>query len=593
MNLYNDFRQIIIGVLDVLVAEGKLAAGLDFTRVTAEPPREANHGDIATNAAMVLAKAANLKPRDLADLLAAGLRAHPQVTAVDVAGPSFINLSITPALWAEGLRAALTLGITYGDSTLGAGKPVNVEYVSANPTGPLHVGHGRGAVVGDALASLLAKVGFAVTREYYINDAGAQVDVLGKALYARYRVALGDLTQEGFDTMLANKEIQYGGEYLVETAQALVARDGQRWIGAEEAEWLPAVRDFGIAAMMDMVRDDLKAVGVHHDVFSSERALVSAGKVEQVKKFLEDRDLIYVGTLEPPKGKLLDDWEARPQTLFRATRFGDEVDRPLMKSDGSWTYFANDIAYHLDKVERGFNSMIDVWGADHGGYVKRMQAAVKAVSENHADLDVKLCQLVKLLDNGQPVKMSKRAGTFITLREVIDHPGIGRDVFRFIMLNRKNDAQLEFDYAKVTEQSRDNPVWYVQYAHARAESVFRHAVTLFAGHDVTPAGLATADLSLLVDSAEVDILKWIAGWPRLIEGAAEAHEPHRIAYYLYDLASAFHGLWNKGREHAELRFLESDKVALSMARLALVRGMATVIASGLAVFGVTPLEEMH
>ncbi len=598
MNLYNDFRAIIVGVVEQMMQDGDLPAGLDTSRVTAEPPREAQHGDIATNVAMVLAKPAGQNPRKLAETLAEILFNHPDITNAEVAGPGFINLSITPSLWAEGLRAALRLGIAYGDSTVGQdsggkGLPVNVEYVSANPTGPLHVGHGRGAIVGDALASLLAKAGFAVTREYYINDAGAQVDVLGRALYARYRVALGDLSPEGFAEMLAAKEIQYGGDYLIPAAEALVARDGSRWLGLDESQWLAPVRDFGIDAMMALVRDDLRAVGVHHDVFTSERGLVAAGKVTAVKASLEARDLIYIGTLEPPKGKLPDDWEARPQTLFRATQFGDEVDRPLVKSDGSWTYFANDIAYHLDKVERGFNAMIDIWGADHGGYVKRMQAAVKAVSNNQADLDVKLCQLVKLLDKGEPVKMSKRAGTFITLREVIEHPGIGRDVFRFIMLSRKNDAPLEFDYAKVTEQSRDNPVWYVQYAHARAMSVMRHAVDLFPEHDLTPDGLATADVSLLIDSAELDILKLIAGWPRLIEGAAEAHEPHRVAYYLNDVASAFHGLWNKGREHAELRFLEADHPQQSLARLALVYGMATIIASGLAIFGVTPLEEMH
>lgn len=592
MNLFSIFKDHIRTALDQMVAAGQLPAGLDLDRIAVEPPRDPSHGDIATNAAMVLSKPAGQKPRDLAEALAERLRTLEAVDSAEVAGPGFLNLRVSGVVWQGALRAALNAGLAYGDSAMGAGQAVNVEYVSANPTGPMHVGHGRGAVVGDALAGLLTKAGFAVTKEYYINDAGAQVGELAKALHKRYLVACGALSQEAFDKALEDKEIQYGGDYLVAPAEALKARDGTRWVEAPEAEWFPALRDFGIAAMMDLIREDLAAVGVHHAVFTSERQLVETGKVAEAKDWLEQRGLIYVGVLEPPKGKLPDDWEARPQTLFRATDFGDDVDRALMKSDGSWTYFASDIAYHRNKFERGFTQMIDVWGADHGGYVKRMQAAVKAVSEGTADLDVKLCQLVKLLDNGEPVKMSKRAGTFITLREVVER--VGKDSLRFMMLTRKNDAALDFDYAKVLEKSRDNPVFYVQYAHARCHSVLGHAEELFSPEAVTTEALASkADLSLLADEAEIAVLRRIAEWPRQVEAAAEAHEPHRIAYYLHDLAGDFHTLWTRGRENAELRFLEPEKEALSLARLALVRGVATVIASGLFVFGIDPIEEMH
>lgn len=592
MNVFNEVKTYIEAALADLATAGVVPQGLETSRVTAEPPRDPAHGDIATNAAMVLAKPAGMKPRDLAEALARRLSSHPDIESADVAGPGFLNLRIRAAMWQSALRAALKAGTRFGDGAAGAGQKVNVEYVSANPTGPMHVGHGRGAVVGDALAALLAKGGYDVTKEYYVNDAGAQVDELAKALYQRYRVACGAITQEAFDDLLAAKEIQYGGDYLVEAAESLKARDGDRWVSAAADEWLPVVRDFGISAMMDLIREDLAVLGVSHDVFTSERGLVEAGKVTAAADFLQDKGLLYVGVLEPPKGKLPDDWEPRPQTLFKATEFGDEVDRALKKSDGSWTYFASDIGYHRDKYERGFNHMIDVWGADHGGYVKRMQAAVKAVSAGEAGLEVKLCQLVKLLENGEPVKMSKRAGTFVTLREVVDR--VGKDVVRFIMLTRKNDASLDFDFAKVTEQSRDNPVWYVQYAYARVHSVLRHASDMFAGQDLTPAGLAdVVNLDLLTDEDEVALMRLVAGWPRLVESAAEAHEPHRLAYYMNDVAAAFHGLWNKGREMTELRFLDADKPELSMARLALVQGVTTVIASGLDVFGVEPREEMH
>ena len=590
MNLFTHFRDIVIADLATL----DLPPGLDLSRVAVEPPRDPAHGDIATNAGMVLAKPAGLAPRALAERLAERLRRHEVVTAVEVAGPGFINIRLADAFWQARLAEILRAGPAYGDAAIGAGRTVNVEYVSANPTGPMHVGHGRGAVVGDALASLLRKAGFAVTREYYINDAGAQIEALAWSAYFRYLQALGAAIDEksfaGF---------QYQGDYLVPVGQALKQRYGEslaerRGDGAIEGkpldEWLPAVRDFAVAAMMELIRADLAAIGIVHDVFTSERAIVAGGAVERALATLEAADLLYVGTLEPPKGKLPEDWEERPQTLFRSTRFGDDVDRPLRKSDGSWTYFAGDIAYHLDKYHRGFTEMIDVWGADHGGYVKRLQAAVTALSGGKATLDVRLCQLVNLFDKGVPVRMSKRAGTFVTLREVVDE--VGKDVFRFVMLTRRNDQALDFDFAKVVEQSKDNPVFYVQYAHARSRSVLRHAAQALPGDNLTPESLASAALERLTDPAELALIRHLAGWPRLVESAAEAHEPHRIAFYLQELAAHFHGLWNKGRDDASLRFLLDDAPELSRARLALVQAVAIVVASGLTVFGVAPAEEM-
>ncbi|HXZ01208.1 MAG TPA: arginine--tRNA ligase [Stellaceae bacterium] len=590
MNLFAHFRDIVIADLAAL----DLPPGLEVSRVAVEPPREPAHGDIATNAAMVLAKPAGLPPRSLAERLAERLRRREEVTAAEVAGPGFINIRLADAFWQARLAEILRAGTAYGDAAIGAGRRVNVEYVSANPTGPMHVGHGRGAVVGDALASLLRKAGFAVTREYYINDAGAQVEALAWSAYFRYLQALGAAIDEksfaGF---------QYQGDYLVPVGQALKERYGESLadrgndgaiVGKPLDEWLPAVRDVAVAAMMELIRADLAAIGIAHDVFTSERAIVESGAVDRALATLEAADLIYVGTLEPPKGKLPEDWEERPQTLFRSTRFGDDIDRPLKKSDGSWTYFAGDIAYHLDKYRRGFADMIDVWGADHGGYVKRMQAAVTALSGAKARLDVKLCQLVNLFDKGVPVKMSKRAGTFVTLREVVEE--VGKDVFRFVMLTRRNDQALDFDFAKVVEQSKDNPVFYVQYAHARACSVLRHAAQALPSVDLTPESLASAPLERLTDPAELALIRHLASWPRLVEGAAEAHEPHRIAFYLGDLAAQFHGLWNKGRDDASLRFLLGDAPELSRARLALVQAVAIVVASGLTVFGVAPAEEM-
>jgi arginyl-tRNA synthetase len=533
---------------------------------------------------MVLAKAAGSPPRAIAEPLAEALRSADAVESVEVAGPGFINLRLAADFWQARLAEILQAGTAYGESQLGRGQRVNVEYVSTNPTGPLTVGHARGAVIGDALASLLAKAGYEVTREFYINDAGAQVDSLARSAYLRYCEALGrDIGEipEGL----------YPGDYLKEVGAALAERHGAALLDKPEQDWLAEVRGFAIDAMMTMIRSDLASLGVEQEVFSSERDLVEAGGVEAVLDTLEAQGLLYTGVLEPPKGKRPDDWEPRPQTLFRATAFGDDVDRPVKKSDGSWTYFAGDMAYHLDKFRRGAEVMIDVWGADHGGHVKRMKAAVSALTEDRSRLEVLLCQLVTLSRGGVPVKMSKRAGTFVTLREVLEE--VGKDVVRFIMLTRKNDAPLDFDLQKVLEQSRDNPVFYVHYAHARARSVLRHAAEACPDIAQDPETLARGSLHLLTDSDELGLIKALAGWPRLVESAAKAYEPHRVAFYLYDLASAFHGLWNRGNEDANLRFLLPDQPELTAARLALVQGLAFVIASGLTVFGVEPVEELR
>ena len=592
MNIFATYKAHIDVVIGALMAESVLPEGLDLTRVAAEPPRDAAHGHIATNAAMVLGKPAGKNPRVLAALLAERLTALPDVTEISVAGPGFINMRIADNVWRAGLQHVLTAGTSFGDGQSGDNQPINVEYVSANPTGPMHVGHARGAIVGDALARLLDKAGYKVTKEYYVNDAGGQVDNVAHALHMRYLQVLGHVTEEDIQYALQNKHIQYGGDYLIPVAEALAKRDGEKWAGVKDhKDWVPALRDFTVEYMMAGVKNDLQALGVHHEVFSSEKALVQAGMVDSAVKFLEDAGLTYTGVLEPPKGKTPDDWEPRPQLLFKATQFGDEVDRPLKKSDGSWTYFAGDIAYHKDKVDRGFTNLINVWGADHGGYVKRVKAALKALTGGKCSLDVQLYQMVRLLNKGEPVKMSKRAGTFVTMRDLIDE--VGKDVVRFIMLTRKNDALLDFDYAKVTEKSRENPVFYVQYAHARGRSVFRHAAEMFPGADLSDAALAEADLSLLTDADEIAVLRTLAAWPRTVEAAAQAHESHRLAFYMYELASQFHTLWNKGNDAAQLRFLQAENESVSLARLALVRGVGLVIASGLAVFGVEPVEEMR
>ena len=584
MNIHQSFLANIRATIAELGTDGILPADLDTSKISAEPPREAGHGDISTNAAMVLAKAAKMQPRDIAEHLAARLGALDTVTEVKVAGPGFINLTLAAHKWRGVLADILNTGTAYGDSDFGGGAKVNVEYVSANPTGPLHVAHARGAVIGDALAKLMAKAGFDVTTEYYINDAGAQVEALARSAHLRYREALGEDIGE-------IPEGLYPGDYMIPVGVALAAEHGDAFKEADEASWLTLFRDFAIDRMMDTVKADLSALGIEQDVFTSERDLVDAGAVEDMFSSLDQKGLIYTGVLEPPKGKKLEDWEPRPQTLFKASEFGDDVDRPLKKSDGSWTYFANDIANHYDKFKRGFPIMVDIFGADHGGYVKRMKAAVTAMSGGAADLDVKLCQMVHLKKDGKPMRMSKRAGNFVTLRDLIDEAG--RDVVRFIMLTRKQDSQMEFDLDKVLEQTRDNPVFYVQYAHARCRSVLRNAAELFDDDELTLAALAGADMTSLDDPAEMELIKQMAGWPRLIDSAAEAREPHRVAYYLHDLAECFHGLWNKGKDDARLRFIHEDDKVRTLARLALVQSVATVISSGLKVFGVTPVEELR
>jgi arginyl-tRNA synthetase len=584
MNLFDHFREQVLTTIDDLVSDGILPGSIDTSRIAVEPPREASHGDVTTNAAMLLAKPASMKPRDIAEPLAERLKALEFVVETEIAGPGFINLTLDKSFWADRLKEVLEAQVTYGTSAIGANVPINVEYVSANPTGPLHVGHGRGAVFGDALASLLEKAGFAVTREYYINDAGTQIETLARSLHLRYRQALGEEIgdiPEGF----------YPGEYLIPAGQKLADVEGDKWKNAPEDQWLEPISIFAISAMMDLIREDLAVLGIEQSVFTSERELVANGGVEKALGELEDRGLIYEGVLEPPKGRKPDDWEPREQTLFKSSDFGDDMDRPVKKSDGSWTYFATDIAYHEDKHRRGFNTMIDIWGADHGGYVKRMTSAVKALTKGQGELDVKLCQMVNLMDNGVAVKMSKRAGTFVTLREVIDN--VGKDVARFIMLTRKNDAQLDFDLARVTEQSRDNPVFYVQYAHARIHSVLRHSAEIFTPDELSAEALAGAALERLQGSSELSLIKLMASWPRMVEGAALAHEPHRIAFYLGDLATEFHSLWNKGKDDASLRFILEKDRELTLSRLALIKGVAFVIASGLQIIGVVPVEEMR
>jgi arginyl-tRNA synthetase len=589
-HLFANVLARVHAVCTALATEGGWPATVDLSRVVVEPPRDPTHGDMATNAAMVLAKEAKAKPRDLAEQIAARLRADDLIASVDVAGPGFINLTLKPKVWADALRSVLRQGAAYGRSATGATEKVNVEYVSANPTGPMHVGHCRGAVFGDALASLLAFAGFEVTREYYINDAGAQVDVLARSAFLRYREALGEDIGE-------MPEGLYPGDYLKPVGQALAAEHGDKLRAMSEGGWLPTVRATAITMMMEEIKGDLAALSIKHDVFFSERSLLETGnnRVSETIDFLRAKGDVYQGRLPPPKGAPIEDYEDREQTLFRATNYGDDVDRPLLKSDGSYTYFASDIAYHRNKFDRGFRNLVDVWGADHGGYIKRMQAAVKAVTAGEAALDVKIVQLVKLLRHGEPVKMSKRSGDFVTLREVVDE--VGSDAVRFMMLFRKNDAVLDFDLAKVIEQSKENPVFYVQYGHARGHSVFRNA------REVIPdlpdeavaraAFLGDAAMERLTDPAELDLLRRLALYPRMIEAAAVAHEPHRIAFYLYDLASEFHGLWTRGRDLPYLRFIINNDAEITKARLALVQGVVSVLASGLAVLGVHAPDEMR
>ena len=579
MNLFADIRALVLDCLDQMVTEGTLPAGLATAAVSVEPPRDAAHGDMATNAAMVLAKPAKMNPRVIAEALAAKLLADPKVAVAEVAGPGFLNMRLDPQVWQGVVKAALS-DPTYGQSTLGQGQKMMVEYVSANPTGPLHVGHTRGAVFGDALARLLDYAGFDVTKEYYINDGGAQVDVLARSVYLRYLEAHG---QE-----VAFPDGTYPGDYLKPVGAALKASVGDAYVGKGERVWLENIREFATEAMMDLIREDLARLGVTMDSFYSEKSLYGTGLIEKAIAELDAKGLIYRGVLEPPKGKMPEDWEPREQTLFKSTEHGDDVDRPVQKSDGSWTYFAPDIAYHYDKVQRGFDQLIDVFGADHGGYVKRMKAAVSALSDGRVPLDVKLTQLVKLYKNGAPFKMSKRAGTFVTLRDVVDQ--VGPNVTRFHMLTRKNDAPLDFDFDKVLEQSKDNPVFYVNYAYARVNSAVGKAAAFT---DVSGKTLAGVDLSGLTHDAELTLIKKLAEWPRLVEIAAKGHEPHRIAFYLYDLASDFHALYHQGNADAALRFVQEGDPDTTQAKIALIRAVAIVILHGLGILGVTPAEEMR
>lgn len=573
MNIFNLFEAEFKSIVETMKVEEILPADVDTGRVVFELPRDASHGDLACNAAMVLAKQVGAKPRDLAAQFATRLQAIDGVTDIEIAGPGFINMRVKPALWAAELTAIIAAGDDYGRNDSGQGRQVNVEYVSANPTGPLHAAHARGAVLGDAMASMLEFCGWNVIREYYVNDAGGQVDVLARSAYLRYREALGEEIGEipsGF----------YPGAYLVDVGTALAEKVGKQYLDADEDEWLPAVRSFAIEAIMDGIARDLQALGIRMDRFSSERSLVESGAVQAAIDRLVTQNDVYRGVLQPPKGKEPEDWEPREQLLFRASEFGDDTDRPLQKSDGSWTYFASDVAYHMDKLDRTGGPLVNIFGVDHGGYVKRMKAAVEALSGKKDMLDIRLCQLVNLMENGKPVKMSKRAGTFVTVRDVID--AVGADVIRFIMLTRRSDQTLDFDYAKVTEQSRDNPVFYVQYAHARACSVLRQA----------PQADVAADLDRLTAPAEMAVIKALASWPRLVVSAAQSHEPHRVAFFLMDLAAAFHALWTAGREAPELRFIREDDAGLTAARLCLVKATALVIRSGLGVLSITAREEM-
>ena len=573
MNLFTDYAAVLKAALAELTEAGALPTGLSHANVTVEPPRDASHGDLATNAAMVLAKPAGMNPRALAEALVAALRTKPGIAAAEVAGPGFINLKLADNVWHAQINAMLGAGSDYGRSTVGQAKRINVEYVSANPTGPMHMGHCRGAVVGDALAGLLEYAGWDVTKEYYINDAGGQVDTLARSAHLRYREALGETIEipEGF----------YPGDYLVPVGQALAAEFGDTHVNAPEADWLALFRTRTVALMMERIRADLALLGIEQSVFFSEASLGT--KVQDALDTLKSKGLIYEGVLEKPKGDAADDWEARPQTLFRSTDFGDDQDRAMQKSNGNWTYFAGDVAYHWDKLTRGYDALVNIFGADHAGYVKRMTAAVKALSDGRVPLDIKIVNLVKLLRAGEPVKMSKRAGTFVTLGEVVEE--VGKDVVRFVMLTKRPESMMDFDFAKVVEQSRDNPVFYVQYAHARIASL---------GRKVLEAGVALPEPDLtLLDADELNVVKMAANFPRIVEQAADAREPHRIAFYLGDLAAAFHSQWNAGNDDATRRFVLADRPDLTAARLAMARAVGQVIRNGLAVIGVAAAEELH
>ena len=581
MDIFAQIKDVVLTALQGLVTRGELPEGLDLGNISVEPPRDPAHGDMATNAAMVLAKSAKMKPRDIAEALAKELTQEQAITTAEVAGPGFINMRLEPGVWLNVAKSVLAKGEAFGRSTMGAGQKINVEYVSANPTGPLHVGHVRGAVFGDALASLLEYTGYDVTREYYINDGGGQIDTLARSVYLRYREANGETVEFPDGT--------YPGEYLIPVGKALQEKFGDSLMGSNHEDWLPEFREFATDAMLDLIKSDLASLGIKMDKFFSEKSLYGTGRIEAAIEALNDKGLIYRGKLEPPKGKTPEDWEPREQLLFKSTAHGDDVDRPIQKSDGSWTYFAPDIAYHYDKVERGFDQLIDVFGADHGGYVKRMKAAVSALSDGKVPLDVKLCQIVRLFENGEEFKMSKRAGTYITLTDLLDQ--VGPDVTRFTMLYRKNDALFDFDFQKVTEQSKENPVFYVQYAHARICSVLAKAEET--GLKIDDASLANADFAEISHPSELEVVRKLAEWPRIVSAAANSHEPHRIAFYLYDLAAEFHALWNKGNDVPEIRFLREDDKNGTIARIAMIRAVAVVISSGLGILGVTPMREMR
>jgi len=586
MDVFAGFHGHVLAAVQQLKHDGVVPHEVSVDGITLSAPKDPSHGDLATNAAMVLAKPSRVPPRQLAERLVPLIASDAFIETAEIAGPGFINLTLAHAFWPSVLRMVLEQGDAYGRSAIGKGQAVNVEYVSANPTGPMHVGHTRGAVFGDALSNLLEFAGYNVTREYYINDAGAQVDALARSVYLRYREALGEDIGE-------IPEGLYPGEYLKPVGAQLAANHGRDFLDMPEAEWLPIVRAAALKAMLAMIEDDLGKLGIHHDVFFSERSMIDGAhdEVADTIAALRAKGLIYEGRLPPPKGKVDEEWEDREQLLFRASEFGDDQDRPLVKSDGSYTYFASDIAYHFDKFRRGCKSMIDVWGADHSGHIKRMRAALAALTGNEADLDIKICQLVRLFRAGEPVKMSKRAGTFVTLRDVVDEVGAGP--VRFMMLYRKNDAPLDFDFAKVTEQSRDNPVFYVQYAHARACSVLRNVRESFADLDIGEEALARADLDRLNDDAEIALIRRIAQFPRIVEGAAQAHEPHRLGFYLYDLAGDFHGLWNRGKDLPQLRFIYESDRELTRARVALVAATKRVLARGLGILGIHAMHELH
>ena len=580
MNLFTHVREILIEVLKELSAQSVLPIDTDFSNITVEPPKDSRHGDMSTNAAMVLSKSVEVKPRELAQIISEALSPKEIIASVDIAGPGFINITLSNFSWHGLLSAVLMSGVNFGKSGMGSSQKVNVEFVSANPTGPLHVGHTRGAVFGDALANLLAYSGYDVTREYYINDGGSQVDVLARSIFLRY--------QEAFGKEVVFEEGTYPGDYLIPIAKALKEKVGDLYLNKPEDNWLPELRNFAVEAMMNLIRSDLDLLVIEMDTFFSEKSLYGSGKIEAALDRLRDNGLIYKGVLEPPKGKKTDDWEPREQTLFKSTEHGDDVDRPVLKSDGSWTYFAPDIAYHFDKISRGFDILIDVFGADHGGYVKRMKAAVSALSSGEVPLDIKLCQLVKLYQNGEPFKMSKRAGNFVMLRDLVEQ--VGPDVTRFVMLTRKNDAALDFDFQKVLEQSRENPVFYVLYAHARIKSVIRKAEAL--NLDTSDYALSEANLSSLTHASELSLIKKLAEWPRIVELSARLYEPHRLAFYLFDLSSELHSHWGKGGENPHLRFLQSDDMTITKSKIALARAVSIVISSGLAILGVQPAENM-